>query len=94
MVYAQQKLQSIIQAAVESCGFFAKSVRIEKPADTKHGDYATNVALLLAKQENAKPQELATKIVQQILAQNEKILEKVEIADPGFINFYLSKKTL
>jgi len=65
---------------------------LEIPKDKAHGDFASNIALVLAKQAGLAPRELATKIAE-ILKTNEEI-EKVEVAGPGFINFFLSNHWL
>lgn len=61
---------------------------IEHSRDKSHGDFACNVALLLAKSARRKPRELAELIVGTLPA-SEKV-GKVEIAGPGFINFFIS----
>ncbi|HEX9772499.1 MAG TPA: arginine--tRNA ligase [Steroidobacteraceae bacterium] len=61
---------------------------IERTRDPSHGDFATNAALQLAKAARRKPRELAQAIVTALPA-NE-LVAKVEIAGPGFINFFLS----
>ncbi len=61
---------------------------IERTRDSAHGDFATNAALQLAKAAKRKPRELAQAIVAALPASD--IVSKVEIAGPGFINFYLS----
>jgi arginyl-tRNA synthetase len=61
---------------------------VERTKSREHGDFATNVALLSAKAAKAKPRDLAAAIVGAMPA-NEAIA-KVEIAGPGFINFFLS----
>jgi len=63
-------------------------VLIERTRDQSHGDFATNTAMVLAKQARANPRELAQKIVGAIPESGQVI--KTEIAGPGFINFYLS----
>lgn len=63
-------------------------IQVERTRDTKHGDFASNIAMVLAKPLKMNPRELAEKIIAQI-PQTEDIA-KVEIAGPGFINFYLS----
>lgn len=65
------------------------SVIVERARDSKHGDFATNVAMQLAKPARKNPRELAQAIVQQLPASD--LIDKVEIAGPGFINFYVSK---
>jgi len=61
---------------------------IERARSREHGDFACNVALLLAKPANAKPRELAQKLVAALPANA--LVEKVDIAGPGFINFFLA----
>lgn len=63
-------------------------VKIDRTRDKSHGDFAANVAMLLAKQAKKNPRDIANLIVQ-ALADND-VVEKVEIAGPGFINFFLS----
>lgn len=62
-------------------------VQIEKTRDEKHGDYATNLALLLAKPLKQNPRQVAENIIQHI--PSSPYIEKIEIAGAGFINFYL-----
>ena len=64
-------------------------VLVESPKEKIHGDYATSVALVLAKKAGKNPVEVAHEIISKIGKQ--KFIEKVEVAGPGFINFYLSK---
>ena len=61
---------------------------IERSRNREHGDFATNAALLLAKQAGRKPRDLATALVASLAARVE--VAKVQIAGPGFINFFLS----
>ncbi len=63
-------------------------VRLDHTKDKSHGDYATNVALMLAKQAKTSPLELAKIIINQLEDVN--FIKKTEIAGPGFINFFLS----
>ncbi|OGI52458.1 MAG: arginine--tRNA ligase [Candidatus Muproteobacteria bacterium RIFCSPHIGHO2_12_FULL_60_33] len=64
------------------------TITIDHTKTKGHGDFACNIALVLAKHARVKPRELAEKIVKALPA-SEKIV-KVEIAGPGFINFFLS----
>ena len=61
---------------------------IERTRDAQHGDFACNIAMVLAKVARCKPRDLAEKIVAALPDSAE--VSKVEIAGPGFINFYLS----
>ncbi len=62
---------------------------IERTKSRDHGDYATNIALLLAKPAGMKPRDIAEAIVATFC--DSQHVEKVEIAGPGFINFTISK---
>ena len=61
---------------------------VERTRNREHGDFASNVALLLAKAAGRKPRELAAAIVEALPPRDG--IAKVEIAGPGFINFFLS----
>jgi arginyl-tRNA synthetase len=62
---------------------------VERTRSREHGDYATNVALLLAKPTGRKPRELAEEIVATLPRSQH--ISKVELAGPGFINFSLNQ---
>ena len=67
-------------------------VSIERPKDTTHGDYTSNVAMVLAKACRQPPRQLAELIISH-LPENT-VLAKVEIAGPGFINFTLNNQAM
>ena len=60
---------------------------VEPPRDPSHGDMATNAAMVLAKEARTKPRELAEQIADRL--RGEALVDKVEIAGPGFINLTL-----
>ena len=62
-------------------------VVVEPPRDASHGDMATNAAMVLAKEVKAKPRDLAEAIATHLRADD--LIEKVDIAGPGFINLSL-----
>jgi arginyl-tRNA synthetase len=66
----------------------APAVEVDHTKSKEHGDFATNLALALARPARAKPRELAARLVE-ALPKSDRI-RKVEIAGPGFINFFLS----
>ena len=61
---------------------------VERTRDASHGDFASNIAMRLAKPVRKSPRDIAASLID-ALGDNE-IVDKVEIAGPGFINFYLS----
>ena len=66
-------------------------IRIDHTKDNSHGDYATNIALMLSKQAKMSPVELAIIIIDQF--EQKSFIKKIEIAGPGFINFFMSQET-
>ena len=64
------------------------AIPLERTRDRTHGDFASTIALALAKTARRKPRELAERIVAALPASDQVI--KVEIAGPGFINFFLT----
>jgi len=69
-------------------------IEIEIPREEAHGDYATPVAMRLARTLKKPPREIATAIIKEIENTGTDLFEKIEIAGPGFINFFLSVETL
>lgn len=62
---------------------------IEVPKRKDFGDFSTNVAMIAGSKTGSNPRDIAEKIISQIQDAENMILEKVEIAGPGFINFFL-----
>lgn len=74
--------------------FEALEILIERPEDSVHGDYATNIALQIAKILKKKPMEIAQALVSQLTSLSVDQFKKIEAKEPGFINFFLSKEYL
>ncbi|MDP3558930.1 MAG: arginine--tRNA ligase, partial [Legionellaceae bacterium] len=68
------------------------SIMIERPRDRSHGDFSSNIAMLLAKKMGMSPRALAEKLL--LLIPEHVDLLKVEIAGPGFLNFYVNESYL
>jgi arginyl-tRNA synthetase len=88
----QNVIRSSLMAALEKHGLFEGDVEIEleKPRERAHGDLSTNLALVIAKRLERKPRELAGEIAAG-LSFDRDLVESVEIAGPGFINFRLAR---
>lgn len=89
----KKELQQIIKDSLDKSNIEMpiEEIVIETPKDTTNGDYSTNIALLLTKKLQKNPMEIATSIVDNI---DSKIIEKIDIAKPGFINIYLTKERM
>ena len=80
-VAAAQRAGDLPEFEVADCG-------LERPADTSHGDWTSTVALRSAKLAHMAPAAIAQAVVAHVPAAPE--VSKVEVAGPGFVNFYLS----
>ena len=87
--FMKEKLEVLIIEALGVLGIEAGTVVLERPADSSHGDYATNAALVYGKKAGIAPRELAGKLVEKILETSREGTKKLEVAGPGFINFGL-----
>jgi arginyl-tRNA synthetase len=65
---------------------------IEYPASVDHGDYACNIAMRLSKALKVKPHEIAATIIESM--PDNDLIDEIEVAGPGFINFFLSEEVL
>ncbi|ADD03425.1 arginyl-tRNA synthetase [Thermoanaerobacter italicus Ab9] len=68
-------------------------IEIEEPKEKQHGDLAINTAMIMAKQAKMSPKKIAEIIVSKMDTSNT-FIEKIEVAGPGFINFFLNDKFL
>jgi len=87
-------ISSIINVCNNLYGEIDESiVMIEIPKDTKNGDYSTNIAMRLTKQLRKNPRIIAEEIVNG-LKESLESAENIEIAGPGFINFFMKSEVL
>ncbi len=87
-------LHDLIVPALKSCTAYDNDpIQFDIPQQITHGDFSTNIALLLAKKAKTNPRALAQSIVD-ALALDTAVLQKVEIAGPGFINFFFKPEFL
>ena len=89
----EETLKLKIQDSLKSEGLVLdiKDIIIEKSKTPEHGDYASNVALKFAGRFKMAPRDLANKIATNI---DKEVVEKVEIAGPGFVNFFVKKNAI
>jgi arginyl-tRNA synthetase len=94
---SKQHIQELIQTALKTVAPLMKpddlsAFQVEAAKDKQHGDFACNIAFILAKQLHCKPQEAAERIIRALPVSVK--IKKVEMAGPGFINFFLSTEAL
>lgn len=84
-----------IKASIEKANLAEDipEIKVEIPKDTKNGDYSTNIAMVLTKVEKRNPREIAQAIVDNLDTSKANV-KQVDIAGPGFINFYLDNQYL
>ena len=89
----EEKLKSLIAEAASKLGLELKDndIVIERSKDPAHGDYATNVAMRFGKSQGKNPRQFAQELVDLI---HDESVTKIEIAGPGFINFFLRADAL
>lgn len=94
----KQHIESLVQLAVKQLQekgelpAIPAFIQIDTTKDKLHGDFASNIAMVLAKPAQKKPRDIAELIIKTLPASP--FLQKVEIAGPGFINFFLSPQAL
>jgi arginyl-tRNA synthetase len=82
-------IRSALEAVLQDLGVPEAEVRLERPRDPGHGDWATNLALSLASRLKMPPREIAQDILRR-LDLGAAGVDRVEVAGPGFLNFHLS----
>jgi len=105
----KEKIRELIEKAIKENqkeGVFPEfeipEILVEKPEEAKNGDYATNIALKIAGLVKKSPTEVASQINSKFQSAppaggrrtSSKLLEKAEVAGPGFINFFLAESYL
>ncbi|MFZ0219016.1 MAG: arginine--tRNA ligase [Candidatus Aquirickettsiella sp.] len=88
----QQEIKNALLSMGELSLASSQTIQVDYAREKSHGDFSSNIALVLAKKLQISPVHLAEKIKSNIdcCSENSK-LEKIEIAGPGFINFFLKK---
>ncbi|HEY8106196.1 MAG TPA: arginine--tRNA ligase [Gemmatimonadales bacterium] len=90
-------MSEVIKAALarvtEQLGHPGVAFVLERPRDAGHGDLATNLAMVLARLDKVKSRQMAERVIAMV-ALPASVVSKVEIAGPGFINFWLAEDQL
>jgi len=85
------KIYSILKRITAEMGFQVSNFSVERPRDAAHGDFSSNIVMVLAKTLKKNPLAIAGSISKKIESSE---FERIEAVAPGFINFYLSQKYL
>lgn len=97
----RQEIQNLLEKALKNLWgkeAFPKveipEIQIECPQEKLYGDYSTNAALKIAKVTGKNPKEVAKLLIRELEKESKKLFEKIEEAGPGFINFWIGRKSL
>ena len=89
----RKQISDLLDNAIKKAGFYPVNYLIETPREKSNGDFSANAAMLLAKTAKKPPRAIAESIVGNIDCKGTYI-DKIEVAGPGFINFYLNNRWL
>lgn len=87
----QHYLHKLIAQALTELFDIQADFVIEHPKDMSHGDYATNAALVVSKQLNKTPKEIADALAEHLASHKDPFVRSVSIAGPGFINIVIAR---
>ena len=96
----KESLKDIVRESVSSLYFEGSSeipvsdIEISIPKKREFGDYSSNIAMLLTKPLKKKPREIAEQISENLSTSHADLFKKVEIAGPGFLNFFINESSL
>ena len=97
----KEKIKLLVEKSIKELqkeGLFPEfkipEISVEKPNDKVYGDYAVNTALAIVKETKKNPVEIANILSKKIKIKGGKLFGKIEVAGPGFINFFISEKYL
>lgn len=88
----QKTIENLVVSVLGELGLEPVDFVVEHPTDHSHGDYSSNIAMVLAKKVGKNPRELAEEIKSHLDSKKNGEIEKIEVAGAGFINFYLTKE--
>ena len=85
------QLTSIVEKLIKESDtdYLDYKIKLQENKDNEHGDYASNIAMILAKGLGRNPKDLAEQISKDFVLDDQVL--KIEVAGPGFINFFISK---
>lgn len=91
----EQQIQSYLHQAISELGsdLNQEDIKVDIPKDNKNGDYTSNIAMRIAKGLGKNPREVAQSIADHLIKFTD-LINKVEVAGPGFINIFVSETSM
>ena len=91
----RESIKNLIRDSLSNLGLeMTAEIHLERPANVEHGDWSTNIALALAKKAKSSPRDLAVQLATALESLPSSYVSRLEVAGPGFVNFYLNKSWL
>ncbi len=96
----KQEIKNLIQESINKLqkkgliDFDIAEIKVEYPEKKIHGDYSTNIAMIIARKTKKDPMEIAELLTENFKAKISSLFERIKIVKPGFINFFISEKYL
>ncbi len=89
----QEKIQQQLMQILAEMGVFEVVPQVSLSQSSEHGEFSTNLAMVLSKKLQKNPLEVAEEVAKELRIKNEelRILEKIEVVKPGFVNFFVNK---
>ncbi|MHA1717706.1 MAG: arginine--tRNA ligase domain-containing protein, partial [Promethearchaeota archaeon] len=84
----EMEIKSAIDKILRGMNILDAEITFEIPPDPKFGDLSTSICMGLARTLKKKPREIATTMLEQLNASQLKYISKIEVAGPGYVNFY------
>jgi len=91
MIKAKEHIKNLIEESIKNLSYPEVDIHVEHPKIESHGDYATNVSMLLSKKVLKNPRDVAEDLKREMESKDNSLIHNIDIAGPGFINFSLKK---
>ena len=91
---SEEKIREEIEKVIHEAGFSFSAFSLTEPDDKSHGDFATNIAFLIAKEEKNSPKSCADKYAPLLQKKLVSLVYDTQVAGPGFINFFLKPEVI
>ena len=92
MLHIKEKIQEELLSVLNGMGIRREIVSVDQSNSLENGDLTTNIAMQISKELGRSPREVADEIVSKLNVGE--YISKVEVAGPGFINFFISEKEM
>ena len=90
----KRAIESALNNILSSLSYPKINVLIQLPKNSKHGDFATNIALQLGNKMNSSPKDIAKTLIEHLVLDYSNLIASAEIAGPGFINIKINKDAI